>query len=127
MLASLLDVGIITRIDGCPVLVGSHCDVVAGLALLTFGGDWLADGAASLAANLRIEPVVIGITVVSIATSAPELFTCLIAGFRDGGDSLALGNINGSNLANVALILGISACICPIAGRARYYFWEIPW
>ena len=49
--------------------------------LLTFGGDWLADGAASLAANLRIEPVVIGITVVSIATSAPELFTCLIAGF----------------------------------------------
>ena len=67
--------------------------LLAGLALLTFGGDWLADGAASLAANLRIEPVVIGITVVSIATSAPELFTCLIAGFRDGGDSLALGNI----------------------------------
>jgi len=101
--------------------------LIAGLALLTFGGDWLADGAASLAANLRIEPVVIGITVVSIATSAPELFTCLIASFREGGDSLVLGNIGGSNLANVALILGLSALVCPIAGRARYYFWEIPW
>ena len=101
--------------------------LLAGLALLTFGGDWLADGAASLAVNLRIEPVVIGITVVSVATSAPELFTCLIASFREGGDSLVLGNIGRSNLANVALILGLSALVCPIAGRARYYFWEIPW
>ena len=101
--------------------------LLAGLALLTYGGDWLADGAASLAVNLRVEPVVIGITVVSIATSAPELFTCLIAGFREGGDSLVLGNIGGSNLANIALILGISALVCPIAGRPRYYFWEIPW
>lgn len=101
--------------------------LLAGLALLTYGGDWLADGAGSLAANLRVEPVVIGITVVSIATSAPELFTCIIAGFRDGGDNLVLGNIGGSNLANVALILAISALICPIVGRPRYYFWEIPW
>ena len=98
-----------------------------GLALLTFGGDWLADGASSLAANFRIEPVVIGITVVSIATSAPELFTCLIAGFRDQGDSLVLGNIAGSNLANMALILGVAVVISPIIGRPRYYFWEIPW
>ncbi|MBT5380027.1 MAG: calcium/sodium antiporter [Opitutae bacterium] len=98
-----------------------------GLTLLTFGGDWLADGASSLAANFRIEPVVIGITVVSIATSAPELFTCLIAGFRDQGDNLVLGNIAGSNLANVALILGVAGLISPIIGRPRYYFWEIPW
>jgi cation:H+ antiporter len=98
-----------------------------GLVLLAFGGDLLAGGASSLAANFRIEPVVIGITVVSIATSAPELFTCLIAGFRDQGDSLVLGNIAGSNLANVALILGVAAVIFPISGRARYYFWEIPW
>ena len=101
--------------------------LLAGLALLAYGGDWLADGAASLASNFRVEPVVIGITVVSIATSAPELFICLIAGFRDEGDSLVLGNIVGSNLANIALILGIAAVIFPIGGRPRYYFWEIPW
>ncbi len=101
--------------------------MVLGLVLLAFGGDWLADGAASLAVNLRVEPLVIGITVVSVATSAPELFTCLIAGFREQGDSLILGNIAGSNLANIALILGVSAVIHPIAGRPRYFLWEIPW
>lgn len=101
--------------------------LLAGLALLAYGGDWLADGAASLASNFRVEPVVIGITVVSIATSAPELCTCLIAGFREEGDSLVLGNIAGSNLANIALILGVAAVIFPIGGKPRYYFWEIPW
>ena len=103
--------------------------LLAGLALLTYGGDWLADGAASIADHFKIDPIVIGITVVSTATSAPELFTCLIASFTgaEGGEGLILGNIVGSNLANVALIMGVAAMVCPIVERERYVYWEIPW
>ncbi len=101
--------------------------LLAGLALLTYGGDWLADGAASMADHFKVEPIVIGITVVSTATSAPELLTCLIAALSGTGDSLVIGNIVGSNLANVALIMGVAAMICPIIERERYVYWEIPW
>ncbi len=102
--------------------------LIIGLALLTYGGDWLADGAASMADHFKVEPIVIGITVVSTATSAPELLTCLIAALGgNGGDSLVVGNIVGSNLANVALIMGVAAMICPIVERERYVYWEIPW
>ena len=102
--------------------------LLAGLALLTYGGDWLADGAASIADHFKIDPIVIGITVVSTATSAPELFTCLIASFTgaEGWEGLILGNILGSNLANVALIMGVAAMVCPIV-EGRYVYWEIPW
>lgn len=103
--------------------------LLAGLALLTYGGDWLADGAASIANHFKVDPIVIGIMIVSTATSAPELFTCLIAAFSgtEGGEGLILGNIVGSNLANIALIMGLAAMVCPIIERERYVYWEIPW
>lgn len=99
--------------------------LVIGLAALCFGGDWLADGASGLALNLKINPVVVGLTVVSIATSMPELITALMAGAR-GSTELAVGNIIGSNLANTGLILGVAAIITPVMIQARLIKQEMP-
>lgn len=87
--------------------------VIIGLFFLTKGGDLLSDYCSSLAEELGIPSVVVGLTVVSIATSAPELFTS-IAAISSGASGLVLGNIIGSNIANIALILGISLLIKPI-------------
>ena len=78
--------------------------LVVGLLGLTFGGDWPTNGAAAISVNLKISPLVIGLTIVSIATSMPELFTSLLAAKESPG--LAVGNILGSNVANIGLILG---------------------
>ena len=90
--------------------------VLVGILLLTKGGDFLTDGASDLACGLGIHPAVIGLTVVSISTSAPELFTSLAAITGDA-KRLIIGNLVGSNLANVGLVLGITALVRPIAGR----------
>jgi cation:H+ antiporter len=117
-----------TNLEGGMIWIIVPLVLIAGLALLTYGGDWLADGAASMADFFKVEPIVIGITVVSTATSAPELLTCLIAALGGNeGDSLVLGNIVGSNLCNIALIMGLAAMVCPIVERERYVYWEIPW
>ncbi len=92
-----------------------------GLAL---GGDWLTQGAASLSNNFRINPIVIGLTVVSIATSMPELVTSLLAAPESPG--LALGNIVGSNVANIGLILGVTAVIAPMVIQLRLIRREVP-
>ncbi len=81
--------------------------VILGLYLLTKGGDWLSEHSANLASILGVPPVVIGLTVVSIATSMPELFTSVSA-LRSNSPGLVLGNIIGSNIANIGLILGVS-------------------
>ncbi len=99
--------------------------LLGGLVMLSLGGDLLARGAASLALALNLNPVVIGLTVVAVATSLPELVTGLIAA-GDGEDDLALGNILGSNLANVGLILGISALIFPLKIQTRLLRKEVP-
>lgn len=96
-----------------------------GLAALTLGGDWLFRGSVNLAALLKIKPVIIGLTVVSIATSMPELFTSLI-GSLTGSYGLAIGNIVGSNIGNIGLILGISALICPLVVRTRLIRIDVP-
>lgn len=98
--------------------------LVAGLAGLTFGGDWLTNGAAAISVNLKINPVVVGLTVVSMATSMPELFTSLLAAKDSPG--LAIGNILGSNVANIGLILGITALISPLAIQMRLIRREVP-
>ena len=87
--------------------------VAVGLAGLFYGGGWLTRGAVGVALVLRISKVIVGLTVVSIATSAPELVTSLLAGAR-GSPGLAIGNIVGSNIANIGLILGIAALIMPM-------------
>jgi len=99
--------------------------LIAGLALLCFGGDWLARGAASLALNLNINPIVVGLTIVAVATSMPEL----IAGFfaaAQGLDGLVVGNVVGSNLGNMGLILGAAALIYPIRIQRRLLRQELP-
>lgn len=99
--------------------------VMIGLACLMFGGDSLARGAASLALNLHINPVVVGLTVVSIATSMPELFTAMLSTW-EGNPDLTIGNIVGSNLGNIGLIMGLTALIYPIRIQSRLILKEIP-
>lgn len=99
--------------------------LLVGFAMLCLGGDWLARGAGSFALLLKINPVVVGLTIVSIATSMPELITAFIAA-AGGNSGLAVGNIVGSNLGNAGLILGIAALICPIAIQNRLVKQEVP-
>jgi len=90
--------------------------IVAGLYLLTKGGDWLSDHSSLLAKALGMPSVVIGLTIVSIATSAPELFTS-IAAIRSNAQGLILGNIIGSNIANIGLILGLALMVKSVDTR----------
>ena len=85
-----------------------------GLGILYLGAEWLVKGAASLALRYGIRPLVVGITVVALGTSMPEFVINFFAAL-DGQDSLALGNIVGSNICNIALILGTSALVLPLA------------
>ncbi len=84
--------------------------LVVGIALLVFGGDLLVRGAVSIAEKLDIPTLIIGLTIVSIGTSAPELFISVQAALAGSG-GLAIGNVVGSNIANVLLVLGIPALI----------------
>lgn len=96
-----------------------------GLAGLTAGGDWLCRGAIGLAAFLRVKPLIIGLTVISAATSMPEFFISLLGSLR-GSYGLSIGNILGSNIANIGLILGLSALICPLVIRVRLIRIDVP-
>lgn len=85
----------------------------AGLTILYYGAEWLVRGASSIAIKYGIRPLVVGLTVVALATSMPEFIVNLIAAIG-GKDEMALGTIVGSNIANIALILGISALVLPL-------------
>lgn len=87
--------------------------IVAGLILLLIAGDLLVRGAVGLAAALNIAPLIVSLTIVAFGTSAPELFVT-VQGVISGNDGIALGNIIGSNIANVFLVLGLPALIYPI-------------
>ena len=95
-----------------------------GFLSLAYGGDVLTSGAAAVSVNLKITPIVVGLTVVSIATSMPEMATSLLAAKDNPG--ISLGNILGSNIANIALILGISAVIVPLRADYRMISREAP-
>ena len=89
--------------------------LILGLTFLFFGADWLVKGAASLSIRVGLTPLIVGLTVVAFGTSAPELLVSLQANLEDppkGG--FALGNVIGSNICNIALILGVAAMIRPI-------------
>lgn len=94
--------------------------VVAGLALLVIGGDFLVRASVGLSFKLKISKLVIGMTVVSFATSAPELLVSLQAAL-DGVTDIALGNVIGSNIANIGLVLGITAIISPLVVDRDFY------
>lgn len=91
--------------------------LVIGCAALNYGGDFLTDGAVALANIFHISKAVIGLTIVSMATSMPEMITSLLAAGKSPG--LAIGNILGSNIANIGLILGITALIVPLTVQKR--------
>lgn len=82
--------------------------LVLGLALLVKGADWLVDGSAGVARKCRVSPLVIGLTIVAFGTSAPELAVS-VASAIGGSTDIAIGNVVGSNIANILLILGLSA------------------
>jgi cation:H+ antiporter len=91
---------------------------LGGLALLTLGAELLVQGAASLARRIGLSPLVIGLTVVSIGTSLPELVVSLDAVLKDSA-AIGVGNIVGSNISNITLILGLAALVRPLQVKAQ--------
>jgi len=98
---------------------------VIGFGFLIWGAALLVDGAVSLARRVGIPSLIIGMTLVAFGTSAPELAASLNAAIRGIGD-IACGNIVGSNIANLGLVMGCSAMFMPIAVKRNTIFWEIP-
>ncbi len=99
--------------------------LLVGVIGLYFGAHLLVNGAAGLGKTLGARPIVVGLTVVSLGTSAPELVVCVMAALR-GSSDLAIGNALGSNLANIGLILAVTAIIQPLGVHRRIVSREIP-
>ena len=100
-------------------------EVIAGLVLLIWGADRFVHGAAAAARNLGIAPLLIGLTIVAFATSAPEILVSIVAASR-GEPLLAIGNAIGSNICNIGLVLGCVAVIRPIKLRSATLRREMP-
>ncbi|MEF2071228.1 calcium/sodium antiporter [Consotaella aegiceratis] len=88
--------------------------IIAGLALLTLGGEMLVRGSVKTAEAFGVSPLLIGLTLVGFGTSTPELVTSLLAAYREA-PGIAVGNVIGSNTANILLILGVTALVSPLA------------
>ena len=99
--------------------------IIVGFLLLVKGADWLVDGASDLAKKLRIPEIIIGLTIVSIGTSMPELFVSTTSSI-EGRSDMAIGNVIGSNVCNLLLILGLSSTIRPIVFKRETKLIEIP-
>jgi len=99
--------------------------LITGIALLVWGADRFVDGAASVAKNLRVPPMVIGLTIVSLGTSLPEMIVAAMAAL-DGNRDLGIGNVLGSNIANIGLVLGVTALIIPLAVQSMTLRREMP-
>lgn len=99
--------------------------ILIGIVALYFGGDFLVDNAAKLAHRFGVSALFIGLTVVAFGTSAPELAAGLVAAARGSAD-LVMGNVIGSNTANLALVLGVAALICPIVATRALIRRDIP-
>ncbi len=99
--------------------------LAVGFVLLVKGADWFVDGAASIAAKLGIPQLVIGLTIVAMGTSAPEAAVSLTAAFHGNAD-ITIGNVVGSNIINVLVILGLAALICPMKVAKLTAFVDIP-
>jgi cation:H+ antiporter len=95
------------------------------MALLIVGSNWLVNGASSLAHRFNISDLVIGLTIVAFGTSSPELIVNLIASFN-GNTDIAIGNVVGSNIFNILVILGLTALVTPIAVKSTTIWKEIP-
>lgn len=100
-------------------------DSLGGLAALYFGARWLVGAASDIALRLGVSPLLIGLTVVAVGTSLPELFVGVSAAI-DGHPGVSLGNVIGANALNLGGILGIAALIRPIAVSLRVLKWDMP-
>jgi cation:H+ antiporter len=98
---------------------------VVGFVILIKGADLLVDGATSIGKKMNISSLVIGLTIVSFGTSLPELLVNIVASVNDSPE-IGVGNILGSNIANILLILGAAAVICPLPINKNTYFIEVP-
>jgi cation:H+ antiporter len=112
-------------------LLSSSITIVAGIALLFGGGELFVAGSVALSLLLGIPQIVIGLTVVSLGTSAPELFVSLISTIQGnlgavGADDLAVSNVVGSNIFNVLVVLGLSAVIVPLRVKSRLVKRDMP-
>jgi cation:H+ antiporter len=101
--------------------------IVVGLILLTFGARWLVDGAVTIATSLGVSELVIGLTIVAIGTSLPELVTSIVASIR-GQRDIAVGNVVGSNLFNILCVLGLTSAVSPngVAVSQQALSFDIP-
>ena len=106
-------------------MLGNAFEVFVGLLLLVWGADRFVHGAAATARNLGVPPLLIGLTIVALATSAPEILVSLVAALRDDPD-LAVGNAIGSNIANIGLVLGIVAMLRPVELKSATLRREMP-
>lgn len=99
--------------------------MIVGLVVLVFGAEFLVKGASSIARKFGVSALVVGLTVVAFGTSTPELTVNMYAALT-GSTDIAIGNILGSNIANILLILGICALIAPLAVKSSTVKWELP-
>jgi cation:H+ antiporter len=107
------------------MLIQSIVLLIVGLALLVGGGNWFVDGAAGLARLLRVRPLIIGVVIIGFGTSTPELLVSLFA-LADGNGGIALGNIVGSNIANIGLVLALAAVVYPLVVANSVLRRELP-
>ena len=103
----------------------SIAQLAGGFILLVWGADRLVAGASALARNLGVSPLIIGLTIVAFGTSAPELVVSGVAAYR-GNPGLAVGNAIGSNIANIGMILGITAIVYPLRVESETLKREYP-
>lgn len=95
--------------------------IIAGLVTLVYGSDLTVNSAINIAHILNISDRIIGLTIVAIGTSLPELVTCVVAAIKKQPD-LAVGNIIGSNIFNILFVLGVTCAICPVPFDSAFYF-----
>ena len=98
---------------------------VIGLLMLYYGAEWLVKGASNIARSLGLTPLVIGLTVVAFGTSAPELVVSIISSFQEKS-MIAVGNVVGSNICNIALVLGLASLFMPIKSNESVVKRDIP-
>lgn len=107
-----------------PVVAGGMLAI--GILMLVKGGEWLVDGAVGLARRFGVARLIIGLTIVAFGTSAPELALNIMAVWKDNGE-LSFGNVVGSNIANIGLVLGLAALTKPFVVHSRILAKELPW
>jgi len=99
--------------------------IIAGFAVLIWGADRFVDGAASIATNFGISPLIVGLTIVGFGTSAPEMLVSALASY-DGAPAMGIGNAIGSNITNIGLVLGITILITPLTVNSASLKREFP-